>query len=126
RPAGTASDRRRSGAGGAHCGAMCWRRAPRHSKPFLRQALPVYKQALSDAGREFRGIPLQRDLCVAKDARAARALVEKSYVRQLHMQSGWGQPGERYDVPFEQLIENRMVLGSPQEAAEELIAIHRE
>jgi hypothetical protein len=42
------------------------------------------------------------------------------------MQSGWGQPGERYDVPFEDLARDRMILGSPEQAIEELIAIHRE
>ena len=44
----------------------------------------------------------------------------------MHMQSGWGQPGERYDVPFDQLKQDRVTLGSPEQVAEELIAIHRE
>jgi alkanesulfonate monooxygenase SsuD/methylene tetrahydromethanopterin reductase-like flavin-dependent oxidoreductase (luciferase family) len=40
---------------------------------------------------------------------AFRALYE-SYAR-------WGQPGERYDLEFDQLKEERIVVGSPEEVA---------
>jgi alkanesulfonate monooxygenase SsuD/methylene tetrahydromethanopterin reductase-like flavin-dependent oxidoreductase (luciferase family) len=107
-------------------GADYWLPSARHSKPFLREALPAFKRSLEEVGRPFAGIPLQRDMCVAKDERAAQAIVEKSYERMLHMQSGWGQPGERYNLPFDELKEERVILGSPQKCAEELVAIHKE
>lgn len=107
-------------------GADYWLPSARHSKPFLREALPAYKKSLEEVGRKFDGIPLQRDMCVAKDERTAQAIVEKSYERMLHMQSRWGQPGERYNLPFNQLKEERVILGNPQKCAEELVAVHRE
>jgi alkanesulfonate monooxygenase SsuD/methylene tetrahydromethanopterin reductase-like flavin-dependent oxidoreductase (luciferase family) len=30
----------------------------------------------------------------------------------------WGQPGERYDLEFDELKEERILVGSPQEVAE--------
>lgn len=107
-------------------GADYWLPSARHSKPFLREALPAYKKSLDEVGREFKGIPLQRDMCVGKDEHDAQSIVAKSYERMLHMQSGWGQPGERYDQSFDKLKEERVILGSPQQCAEELAKIHKE
>jgi alkanesulfonate monooxygenase SsuD/methylene tetrahydromethanopterin reductase-like flavin-dependent oxidoreductase (luciferase family) len=44
----------------------------------------------------------------------------------MHMQSGWGQPGERFDLPFEQLKEERVILGSPRQCADEIVSQHKE
>lgn len=107
-------------------GADHWLPSARHSLSFLREALPIYKRTVEETGRPFLGIPLQRDLCIGRDRKEAYLLVESSYERMLHMQSGWGQPGERYDVPFEELQRDRVILGSPEEAAEQLIALNKE
>ena len=103
-----------------------WLPSARHSHDFLRKAVPAYREALREAGREFHGMPIQRDVCVAGNERQASALIAKSYERMLHMQSGWNQPGENYNVPFEQLKENRVILGSPEQVAEELVALRTE
>jgi alkanesulfonate monooxygenase SsuD/methylene tetrahydromethanopterin reductase-like flavin-dependent oxidoreductase (luciferase family) len=121
-----AADKVRTAARVPKIGGDHWIASARHSGSFLREALPEYKRSLQEMGREFTGLPMTRDICVAKDERAARAVVQRSYERMLHMQSGWGQPGERYDVPFEQLQADRIILGSPEQAAEGLVKLNRE
>jgi alkanesulfonate monooxygenase SsuD/methylene tetrahydromethanopterin reductase-like flavin-dependent oxidoreductase (luciferase family) len=33
----------------------------------------------------------------------------------------WGQPGERYDLGFDELKDERILVGSPQEVAERIV-----
>jgi alkanesulfonate monooxygenase SsuD/methylene tetrahydromethanopterin reductase-like flavin-dependent oxidoreductase (luciferase family) len=103
-----------------------WIPSARHSKGFLREAMPVYRDALARAGKPFTGLPLIRDIAVAENRRAAEALVRESITDYLHRQSGWGQPGEAYDVSFDELKQDRLILGTVEEAAAELIALHEE
>lgn len=43
-----------------------WIASRRHTKSFLREAVPIYKKALDRHGKEDKGLFLFRDLCVAK------------------------------------------------------------
>lgn len=103
-----------------------WLPSPRHTKAFLREALDVYRAALEKEGRPFRGIPLQRDICVARSEREAEDLMRTSYEAMLTMQHRWGQPGERYDLPFDELKKDRVILGDPAQVAEEIVDLHNE
>ena len=103
-----------------------WIPSARHSKNFLREAMPVYRDALARAGKPFRGLPLIRDICVAESKRAAEALVRQSITDYFHRQSSWGQPGEAQNVDFDEIKLDRLILGSSEEAAAELIALHEE
>lgn len=107
-------------------GADHWLPSPRHSKPFLREAVRVYRAALEEQGRTFIGIPLQRDICVADSERAAEDLLRASFESFHHMQHRWGQPGERLDVPFEELRQDRVLLGEPRQVGEEIVKLHDE
>ena len=42
------------------------------------------------------------------------------------IQSRWGQPGERSKMTFEQVKEERILIGSPEQMAERLIELNRE
>jgi alkanesulfonate monooxygenase SsuD/methylene tetrahydromethanopterin reductase-like flavin-dependent oxidoreductase (luciferase family) len=72
-----------------------WIASRRHSKTFLREALPAYKAALERQGREFRGLYLFRDLCMAESASEAEQRIKAAYERMYHLYQQWGQPGER-------------------------------
>jgi alkanesulfonate monooxygenase SsuD/methylene tetrahydromethanopterin reductase-like flavin-dependent oxidoreductase (luciferase family) len=121
-----AADKLRTIATVLEAGADHWLPSPRHSESFLREALPVYKRALHSAGRMFTGIALQRDVCVADTEATAEAMVRESFVALMKMQHRWGQPGERYDLEFNELKKNRMILGTPDHVANEIVRLHDE
>lgn len=103
-----------------------WIASRRHTKPFLRQAVPVYQEALKRQDKEYRGLFLFRDLCVADNAVEAETRIKDAYERMYHVYHRWGQPGERYDVGFEQLKKDRLIVGGPEEVAEQVIDYHKE
>jgi alkanesulfonate monooxygenase SsuD/methylene tetrahydromethanopterin reductase-like flavin-dependent oxidoreductase (luciferase family) len=107
-------------------GGDYWYPSMRASKKLLREAIPVYREALERRGRPFTGLPLVRDICVAENKAAAEALVRKSLTDYLHQQSAWGQPGENYLLNFDELKRDRLILGTSVEAAEEIIKLSEE
>jgi len=103
-----------------------WIASRRHTKPFLRQALPVYQEALKQQRKDYKGLFLFRDLCVADNSVEAERRIKYAYERMYQIYDRWGQPGERYDLGFEQLKKDRLIVGSPEEVAEQVIGYHRE
>jgi alkanesulfonate monooxygenase SsuD/methylene tetrahydromethanopterin reductase-like flavin-dependent oxidoreductase (luciferase family) len=103
-----------------------WIASRRHTKTFLREALPVYKAALERQGRPFRGLFIFRDLCIADSSREAEERIRDGYERRYRRYQQWGQPGERYDLAFDQLKRDRLILGSPAEVVEQVMEYHRE
>lgn len=103
-----------------------WIPSARCSKQFLREAVPVFREALARAGKPFKGLPLIRDICVAESRSAAEALVRASITDYLNRQATWGQPGEDYSLGFDELKHDRFILGNSEEAAAELIELNRE
>lgn len=107
-------------------GGDYWFPSARCSLPYLREGLDVFKAALDRAGKPYKGLPLIRDICVAESKEAAEALMRDSITDYLNRQSTWGQPGERYDLSFDELKHNRFILGNSEQAAEEVVALKRE
>jgi alkanesulfonate monooxygenase SsuD/methylene tetrahydromethanopterin reductase-like flavin-dependent oxidoreductase (luciferase family) len=103
-----------------------WIASRRHTKTFLREALPVYKAALDKQGRSFRGLFIFRDLCIADTSREAEDRIRDGYERRYARYQQWGQPGERYDLEFDKLKRDRLILGSPAEVVEQVMDYHRE
>ena len=103
-----------------------WIASRRHSKGFLRKAVPAYKAALDALGKPFKGLPIFRDLCVADSAENAERRVKLAIEEMYRLYLRWGQPGERYDLSFDELKQERLVVGSPGEVAEQVMAYHQE
>ena len=103
-----------------------WIASRRHTKSFLREAVPVYKKALGEQGKDFKGLFMFRDLCVAESTAEAEKRIKAAYERMYQVYHQWGQPGERYDVDFEELKHERLIVGSPGEVAEQILDYHRE
>jgi alkanesulfonate monooxygenase SsuD/methylene tetrahydromethanopterin reductase-like flavin-dependent oxidoreductase (luciferase family) len=103
-----------------------WIASRRHSKNFLREAVPAYKSALEHRGKEFKGLFIFRDLCLARTQAEAERRVRTAYERKYREYHREGQPGERYDLPFEDLKEGRLIMGTPEQAFEEILAYHEE
>ena len=103
-----------------------WIASRRHSKAFLREALPIYKAALEKQGRPYKGLFIFRDLCIADSSREAEERIREGYERRYLRYQQWGQPGERYDLKFDELKRDRLILGSPAEVVEQVMAYHEE
>jgi alkanesulfonate monooxygenase SsuD/methylene tetrahydromethanopterin reductase-like flavin-dependent oxidoreductase (luciferase family) len=103
-----------------------WVPSARQSKTFIREMLPHYKKSLERVGRKFEGIPMTRDVSVAENRDKAIELAKECYQRQYDIQKKWKQPGENYDVSFEELIEERLIAGSPDEVVDEMLRDHEE
>lgn len=103
-----------------------WISSRRHTKSFLRDAVPVYKKALDRHGKEDKGLFLFRDLCVADSTQEAEERVQEAYERMYQVYKRWGQPGERYDLGFDDLKKERLIVGNPDEVVEQVMEYHRE
>ncbi len=103
-----------------------WIASPRNSLSFVREILPAYKEALDRSGREFVGLPMMRTAFATENEREARDTLETAFKRMGQIQSRWGQPGERSTMTFEQVKEERILLGNPEQIAHRLIALNRE
>ena len=92
-----------------------WIASRRHSKSFLREALPEYKAALQRQGKPYRGLFIFRDLCIADTTREAEERIKEGYERRYR----------RY-LNFDELKRDRLILGSPAEVVEQVMAYHEE
>jgi alkanesulfonate monooxygenase SsuD/methylene tetrahydromethanopterin reductase-like flavin-dependent oxidoreductase (luciferase family) len=95
-----------------------WIASGRHTRTFIRQALPGYRRSLEEHGRPFDGIPMFRELHLARNSRRAEEEMEASLRAMYESYARWAQPGERYDLEFEELKEERILVGSPSEVAD--------
>jgi alkanesulfonate monooxygenase SsuD/methylene tetrahydromethanopterin reductase-like flavin-dependent oxidoreductase (luciferase family) len=103
-----------------------WIASRRHSKAFLREAVPAYKAALERQGKPFKGLFIFRDLCIADSLAQAEERIRDGYERRYRRYQQWGQPGERYDLAFDELKQDRLILGSPAEVTEQVMSYHEE
>ena len=101
-----------------------WLVSSRATLTTLRQQVPVYQEAASTAGKAGY-ISAWREMFIAetreKAIEIARPHVEWLY--QDRAASGHSQElpaTDRIDVPFEQVLEGRFIIGSPDECAEEI------
>lgn len=107
-------------------GGDVWYSSPRHSVEFLRRAVPVWRRAVAESGRRDVGPAMGRNVCVAENRRAATSLARGPFGDYMRSQAGWGQPGESYDLSPDGLLRERVILGSAEEVAEQIIALHEE
>ena len=98
-----------------------WVASGRHTRTFIRDALPGYRARLEELGRPFEGLPLFREMHVAEDSRRAEEEMKDAFRTQYESYARWGQPGERYDLDFDQLKDERILVGAPEEVAERVI-----
>lgn len=103
-----------------------WIASRRHSKTFLREALPVYKEALARHGQEYQGLFIFRDLSIARNARDAENQIRADYEERYQKYLADGQPGERYDLSFDELKKGRLIAGSVAQVTEEVMSYHEE
>jgi alkanesulfonate monooxygenase SsuD/methylene tetrahydromethanopterin reductase-like flavin-dependent oxidoreductase (luciferase family) len=106
--------------------ADAWVINPHATLEILRQQVALYRKALQAAGKPFPAeLPIIKELYVAPDRRTAieecRPFLEAKYKAY----GSWGQDkalpqGESFDVAFEELVQDRFVIGDPDDCIREL------
>ncbi len=56
----------------------------------------------------------------------AEERIREGYERRYLRYQQWGQPGERYDLKFDELKRDRLILGSPAEVVEQVMSYYEE
>jgi alkanesulfonate monooxygenase SsuD/methylene tetrahydromethanopterin reductase-like flavin-dependent oxidoreductase (luciferase family) len=97
-----------------------WLTSPRHSKSFIQQAVKAYKES-----RQALGLPVPppiffREMYVAHEREEAEQEIRDSFERLYHVYHRAGQPGERYDRSFQELKEERIIVGDPKDVIREI------
>jgi len=112
--------------------ADAWFINPHQTMATIERQLDVYRRALEAAGKpEPKVLPIMRECYLgateAEAIRIARPSLEAKY-KSYH---AWGQDksmadgDNNLDLPFEELLEDRFLLGSPDQVAEQLISYGR-
>jgi alkanesulfonate monooxygenase SsuD/methylene tetrahydromethanopterin reductase-like flavin-dependent oxidoreductase (luciferase family) len=111
--------------------ADCWYINPHNTLTTIERQMDLYKRALDEYGKPFpKEVPMRREVFVAptrtEAIRRAQPYLEKKYKAY----RAWGQDkvmpkGDDFDHGFDELLEDRFLLGSPAEVAEQMIRLNR-
>ncbi len=110
----------------------CWYVNPHNRIDTIVRQVDVYKRALDECGKAFpREFPARREVFVAKSRSEAIRLCGPFLGAKYQAYDQWGQgramPAGDNDLGlgFDELIRDRFLLGSPDEVAEQMLALHR-
>jgi hypothetical protein len=87
--------------------------------------LTVYKQALHEAGRDYVGIAMARELVVGPPDIVSMLLQKYNAPYYEDVYKRWNQPGEDYTKRWQHDFGNRVVCGTSAEVAHQIIDEHR-
>lgn len=109
----------------AHLGDT-WFISPHATLSTVSRQLSLYREELSRLGRPFpRELPMFREIFCAKDRRTALEVAGPFLAEKYGAYARWGQDEalpsrETFQRPFEELVKDRFILGSPEECYEQL------
>ena len=108
----------------------CWYIGPAVEIAGIERQMELYKRALDAAGKPFpQELPMRREVFVAKTREEAIRLCAPYLGAKYKTYFEWGQ-----DMPtgdgglgqgFEALMQDRFLIGSPDEVADQILALHR-
>jgi alkanesulfonate monooxygenase SsuD/methylene tetrahydromethanopterin reductase-like flavin-dependent oxidoreductase (luciferase family) len=109
----------------------CWYVNPHNRIDTIVRQVEFYKRALDEYGKPFpQEFPARREVFVAKSRAEAIRLCAPYLAAKYEAYNQWGQskamPEGDNDlgVDFDDLIRDRFLLGSPDEVAEQILALH--
>ena len=97
-----------------------WLTSPRHSKTFIREAIARFKQTREANGQDSPPPVFFREMYVAPTRQEAEEEIRDSFERLYRAYHRAGQPGERYDLRFQELRAERLLVGDPDDVAVEI------
>jgi alkanesulfonate monooxygenase SsuD/methylene tetrahydromethanopterin reductase-like flavin-dependent oxidoreductase (luciferase family) len=104
----------------------CWYINPHNTLETIGRQMDLYKRALDTAGKPFPAeVPMRREVFVANSRPEAIRLAQPYLEEKYRAYRAWGQDkvmpeGDDFDHEFNELLEDRFLLGSPQEVADQL------
>ena len=118
------------------CGAArlgdCWYVNPHNRLDTVVRQVDVYKRALEHYGKPFpKEFPARREVFVARSRNEAIRLCAPFLGAKYQAYEQWGQSkvmpegDNNLGVDFDELIKDRFLLGSPDEVAEQMLAMLR-
>jgi alkanesulfonate monooxygenase SsuD/methylene tetrahydromethanopterin reductase-like flavin-dependent oxidoreductase (luciferase family) len=93
--------------------------------------MDLYKRALDDEGKPFpEEVPMRREVFVASSRAEAIRLAQPYLEEKYRAYRAWGQDkvmpeGDDFDHEFAELLEDRFLMGSPAEVAEQMVRLNR-
>jgi alkanesulfonate monooxygenase SsuD/methylene tetrahydromethanopterin reductase-like flavin-dependent oxidoreductase (luciferase family) len=110
--------------------ADCWYIGPAVEITAIERQMELYRRALDAAGKAFpQELPMRREVFVAKSRAEAIRLCAPYLGAKYKAYHEWRQdmPGDDSGLgqEFEALIEDRFLIGSPDEVAEQILALRR-
>jgi alkanesulfonate monooxygenase SsuD/methylene tetrahydromethanopterin reductase-like flavin-dependent oxidoreductase (luciferase family) len=109
----------------------CWYINPHSTLTTLARQMDIYRRELDSCGKPFPAeLPMRREVFVARTRdeaiRRARPYLEAKY----HTYRAWGQDrvmpqGDDFDHDFDELLDDRFLMGSAEEVGEKLIDLER-
>ncbi|MCB1741743.1 MAG: LLM class flavin-dependent oxidoreductase [Gammaproteobacteria bacterium] len=103
-----------------------WFINPHSTVATVRRQMQVYKEELATHGKPFpTELPSVKEIYVAKDRKTAMELAGPYLFAKYQDYAKWGQDkampqDESFDQSFDDLLDDRFVLGSPEECYEQL------
>jgi alkanesulfonate monooxygenase SsuD/methylene tetrahydromethanopterin reductase-like flavin-dependent oxidoreductase (luciferase family) len=111
--------------------ADCWYINPHNTLTTIERQMDLYKRALDEYRRPFpREVPMRREVFVAPSRAEAIRRAQPYLEEKYKAYRAWGQDkvmpaGDDFDHGFDDLLEDRFLLGSPAEVAEQMIRLNR-
>ena len=110
----------------------CWYVNPHNRIDTIVRQVGVYRKALDELGKPFPAeFPARREVFVAKSRSEAIRLSAPYLAAKYAAYHQWGQDkampagDNNFGVEFDELIRDRFLLGSPDEVAEQMLALNR-
>ncbi len=103
-----------------------WFVNPHVTTATIKRQMALYRAELGRLGKPFpRVVPVIKEIFCARDTRSALEMAGPFLAQKYRTYAAWGQDavlpgGDTFHQPFESLLRDRFVLGSPQECYEQL------
>jgi alkanesulfonate monooxygenase SsuD/methylene tetrahydromethanopterin reductase-like flavin-dependent oxidoreductase (luciferase family) len=111
--------------------ADTWYINPHAKLETLERQMALYRETLAERGKPFpQELPIRRELFVAKDRDTALHICMPYLERKYQTYVSWGQSGalsqeDTLDLPFDELRDQRFIIGSPDDCVEQLRLYHQ-
>src|SRR5262249_14986802 len=109
----------------------CWYINPHSTLTTLTRQMDIYRRTLDEFGKPFPAeLPMRREVFVARTRVEAIRLARPSLEIKYKTYREWGQgkampAGDDFDHGFDELLDDRFLIGSPAEVADQLIDLRR-
>jgi alkanesulfonate monooxygenase SsuD/methylene tetrahydromethanopterin reductase-like flavin-dependent oxidoreductase (luciferase family) len=103
-----------------------WFVNPHATMTTTTRQMALYRDELKRLGKPFpRVLPIVKEIFCARDRKTALEMAGPYLAAKYKVYASWGQDavmpaGETFEQPFESLLQDRFVLGSPEECYEQL------